>query len=382
MPRAPSRAGRQQRASPEREIGLARLALLAAGGTGGHLFPAEALALALAARGWRVHLATDHRIEAYGREFPAEKVHFIQSATITRDPIAAVRAFARLGAGFVQARSIIAKIEPSAAVGFGGYPTVPPMLAASTMRRPTVLHEANAVFGRANRFLAPRVTRIATSFAEVGGAGEMRDRMVQTGNPVRPAVREASAIPYPERAPMDPFRLMVFGGSQGAQFLSDIVPAAIASLTKEMQSRLRIVQQCRPEDIGRVAQAYDLLGVKAELRPFFADMPARMAAAHLVVSRSGASTCAELAVIGRPAIMIPLPHAIDQDQKANAEVLARAGGGWMIEQRDLSAERLASEIVRSMENPAALAKAAAAAKTVGRPDAVDRLADLVENVAA
>ena len=361
---------------------MARLALLAAGGTGGHLFPAEALAEELGARGWRVHLATDHRIEAYGKAFPAEKVHHIQSATIARDPVAAARALARLAAGFFQARTLIAVLKPSAAIGFGGYPTVPPMLAATTLRIPTVLHEANAVFGRANRFLARRVTRIATSFADVGGSAGMRDRIVQTGNPVRPAVRAAAVVPYPVRSPSDPLRLMVFGGSQGAQFLSDVVPAAVASLSKDMQSRLRIVQQCRPEDIGRVRQAYDLLGVEAELQSFFTDMPERMAVSHLVVSRSGASTCAELAVIGRPAIMIPLPHALDQDQKANAEVLAAAGGGWMIEQRDLSPARLSAEIAGMMENPAMLTAAAAAAKSAGRPDAVDRLADLVEKVAA
>ena len=361
---------------------MVRIVLLAAGGTGGHLFPAESLAQAMADRGWRVHLATDHRIEAYGKKFPAEKVHFIQSATLTREPIAAARAVARLAGGFFEARALIGKLKPSVAVGFGGYPTVPPMLAATTMKIPTVLHEANAVFGRANRFLAGRVTRIATSFAKVGGSAGMADRIVQTGNPVRPTVREAAGVPYPVRTSSDPFRLTIFGGSQGAQFLSDIVPAAVASLAKEMQSRLRIVQQCRAEDVGRVRQAYELLGVEAELAAFFTDMSQRIADSHLVVSRSGASTCAELAVIGRPAIMIPLPHALDQDQKANAQILAAAGGGWMIEQKDLSAQRLAREIARLMDEPATLATAAAEAKAVGRPDAVDRLADLVEKVAA
>jgi UDP-N-acetylglucosamine--N-acetylmuramyl-(pentapeptide) pyrophosphoryl-undecaprenol N-acetylglucosamine transferase len=361
---------------------VARIVLLAAGGTGGHLFPAESLAMALAARGWRVHLATDHRVEAYGRAFPAEETHFISSATITREPMAAARAVLTLAGGFFQARSLIARLKPAAAVGFGGYPTVPPILAASTLRVPTVVHEANAVFGRANRFLAPRVTRVATSFPKVAGAEVSPDRIIQTGNPVRPAVRDAAAVPYPKRRPADPFRLTVFGGSQGAQFLSDVVPAAIATLAKEKQSRLRMVQQCRSEDVGRVRQAYDLLGVEAELQPFFADLPAQIASAHLVVSRSGASTCAELAVIGRPAIMIPLPHALDQDQKANAGVLAAAGGGWMIVQTDVTPHRLGADIGRLMDAPAELEQAAAAARSVGRPDAVDRLADLVEKVAA
>lgn len=356
--------------------------LLAAGGTGGHLFPAEALALALRARGWPVHLATDHRVATYGHDFPAEETHFIASATITRSPAAAAKAIASLAGGFVQASRLLRRIHPGVAVGFGGYPTVPPILAASLARVPTIIHEQNAVFGRANRFLSTRVTKIATSFPKVAGGDALQDRIVQTGNPVRPAVRTAAAVPYGVRTVGDPFRLLVFGGSQGAAFLSDVVPAAVALLPRETKALLRIVQQCRAEDLDRVRQAYDLLGVTAELAPFFADMPDRMAAANLVVCRSGASTCAELAVIGRPAIMVPLPHALDQDQKANAGVLAAAGGGWMIEQPALTADRLAGEIAGLIAAPDRLAAAAAAARGVGRPDAADRLADLVETVAA
>lgn len=360
---------------------MERLVLIAAGGTGGHLFPAEALAHALIARGWRVHLATDRRVEGYGTGFPAETVHTIRSATLTRAPAQLFRALPALAMGFIEARRIISREKPAVAIGFGGYPTVPPILAAIG-RVPTIIHEQNAVFGRANRFLAPHVSRIAVSVPYVRGAAKLKDRIVLTGNPVRPAVRAAAATPYPERSAGDPFHLTAFGGSQGAQFLSDLVPAAVAMLPAELQRRLRIVQQCRPEDIARVAQAYDLLGVAADLQPFFADMPQRIAAAHLVVSRSGASTTTELAVIGRPAVMIPLPHALDQDQKANASVLAAAGGGWMIEQREMTAERLASELELLIEAPERLAAAAAAAKSLGRPEAVDNLADLVEKVAA
>lgn len=360
---------------------MARLLLIAAGGTGGHLFPAEALAHALAARGWRVHLATDRRVEGYGSGFPAEKVHLVRSATLTRSPVQLLGALPTLAAGFLDARRIVSREKPAVAIGFGGYPTVPPVLAAIG-RVPTIIHEQNAVLGRANRFLAPHVTRIAVSVPNVRAAEKLKDRIVLTGNPVRPAVRAAAAVPYPARAAGDPFRLTVFGGSQGAQFLSDLVPSAIAMLVPDLQRRLRIVQQCRPEDMGRVAQAYDLLGVEADLQPFFADMPARIAASHLVVSRSGASTTTELAVIGRPAIMIPLPHALDQDQKANANVLAAAGGGWMIEQAEMTPQRLASELELLIEAPERLAAAAAAAKSLGRPEAVDNLADLVEEVAA
>jgi UDP-N-acetylglucosamine--N-acetylmuramyl-(pentapeptide) pyrophosphoryl-undecaprenol N-acetylglucosamine transferase len=355
--------------------------LLCAGGTGGHLFPAEALARSLQPRGWRIHLATDHRVESYGQDFPAEDIHIIPAATLTRAPVALARGLLRLGRGLLAARRLIKELQPSAAIGFGGYPTVPPMLAATRARLPTIIHDQNAVLGRANRFLAPRVTAIATSFARVGGADRWRSRMVETGNPVRPAVRQAATIAYPRRQAGDPFHLLVFGGSQGARFMSELVPPAVADLPEVVRGRLRIVQQCRPEDLDAVATRYRAIGVAAELQPFFRDLPARIAASHLVVSRSGASTVAELAVIGRPAIMVPLPHALDQDQRANAEVLARTGGGWMIEQREMTPGRLAGDLGELIGHPERLAGAAAAAKSVGRPNAADRLADLVERIA-
>jgi UDP-N-acetylglucosamine--N-acetylmuramyl-(pentapeptide) pyrophosphoryl-undecaprenol N-acetylglucosamine transferase len=354
--------------------------LLCAGGTGGHLFPAEALALALARRGWRIHLATDHRVAAYGQDFPAGETHIIPSATPSGSPVAAAKAVWRLARGFVAARRLVRSLRPAAAVGFGGYPTVPPMLAAARARIPTVIHEQNAVLGRANRFLASRVTVIATSFAKVGGARGRR--VVETGNPVRPAVLEAAKVNYAARGASDPFRLLVFGGSQGARFMSDLVPPAMAAIPQDIRSRLRVVQQCRAEDMARVAEAYRGMGVAAELQPFFRDMPARIAGSHLVICRSGASSVAELAVIGRPAIMVPLPHALDQDQKANAGILARAGGGWMVEQREMTPLRLARDISELIENPERLAVAAAAARRTGRPDAVEHLADLVERVAS
>lgn len=358
------------------------LVLLAAGGTGGHLFPAEALALTLKGRGWRVHLATDHRVETYGHDFPAEQIHYVRSATLFRSPLDAVRALGVLALGYVQARAMVGRLKPDAAVGFGGYPTVPPMLAAAHSSVPTIIHEQNAVLGRANKFLASRVSRIATSFAAVGGAEQLGNRLVQTGNPVRPAVLAAAALGYSTRAAADPFRLLVFGGSQGARFFSDLMPATVALIPKELHRLMSVVQQCRPEDIARVRQGYELLGVRAELEAFFPDLPEKIAKSHLVVSRSGASTCTELAVIGRPAIMVPLPHAIDQDQRANANVLANAGGGWVIDQSDLTAARLAGDITRFIKEPDRLATAAAAARSMARPDAVDRLADLVERVAS
>lgn len=356
--------------------------LLCAGGTGGHLFPAQALAVTLALRGGRIALATDERVEAYGGDFPAEETFIIPSATITRQPVAAAKALVTLGRGYLAARKVIRTIKPAAVVGFGGYPTLPPVLAATRMRVPTVIHDANAVLGRANRFLAKRVTAIATSQATVGGAEPFMSRVVETGNPVRPAVIEASKVSYPLRYADGRFRLLVFGGSQGARFLSDLVPAAVAKMSAAHRGLIRIVQQCRPEDLERTSAAYKAIGVTAVLEPFFRDLPDRIAASHLVVCRSGASTVAELTTIGRAAIMMPLPHALDQDQKANALVLARAGGGWMVEQKEMTPERLAGDLADLIDHPDRLAAAAAAARLIGRPDAVDRLADLVERVAA
>ena len=264
------------------------LVLIAAGGTGGHLFPAEALSEALAARGWRVHLATDHRAETYGRAFPAEEIHVIASATLTRSLGGIVGGLLKLARGYLQSRRLV-RACARRAIGFGGYPTVPPMLAAAKAGVPTIIHEQNAVIGRANRFLASRVGTIATSVPGVGG--DYRSKVVETGNPVRPAVREAGKIAYPVRAADDPFRLLVVGGSQGARFLSDAVPAAVAALPEGARARCMSCSSAgRRISIG-CAEAYAAAGVDADLAPFFADLPRRMAASHLVVCRSGASTC-------------------------------------------------------------------------------------------
>ena len=356
--------------------------LLCAGGTGGHLFPAEALAFALKSRGWSVHLATDHRAETYGQNFPADETHIIRSATPSvKSPKVLVAAAWSLWQGYRQSKAMLKRLQPAAVVGFGGYPTVPPMLAAAHLKIPTVVHDANAVLGRANRLLASRVSALATSFEQVGHASAAGHKVVLTGNPVRKAVIDASAVEYPRISADGSLSLVIFGGSQGARFFSDLSPEALEKLDATARTRLSIVQQCRPEDMDRVRDAYEKLGVAAELAPFFKDMPARIALSLLVISRSGASTVCELAVIGRPAVMVPLPGAIDQDQSANALVLAKAGGGWVIPQAELTADRLARELTAFLAEPGRLAQAAAAAKSVGRPDAVERLADLVERVA-
>lgn len=355
--------------------------LLAAGGTGGHLFPAEALAAALTRHGFMVHLATDRRAARYGEAFAEEAVHVIASATLrARNPIAMARTGAMLGRGFLQALALIGRLKPAAVVGFGGYPTIPPVLAAVWRGVPTVIHDANAVIGRANRFLAPRVTAIATTFPDVfRNHPELAAKAKLTGNPVRPAVVAAASTPYP--ASDKRLRVLVVGGSQGARILADVVPVAIGRLGTDLRMRLSVVQQAREEDLDRVRNAYASLAVTAEVAPFFSDLPARMAASHLVVSRSGASTVAELAAIGRPAILIPLPHALDQDQLANAGVLEVAGGAIRVVQKDFTPRRLAADIAALAESGPRLAAMAAAARSMGRLDAADQLAALVLNVA-
>ncbi len=355
--------------------------LLAAGGTGGHLFPAEALAHELTARGWEVHLATDDRAGRFAGGFPAKETHAIASATFgSKNPIALARSFWTIWRGVRQSSALIARIRPAAVVGFGGYPTLPPLYAATRRNVPTLIHEQNAVMGRANKALAARVDAIAGGFLQPGSTG-IAAKIVQTGNPVRPAVLAAAATPYEASHEPDPFRLLVFGGSQGAQFFSDAVPPALAKLSPVQRGRLRVTQQARAEDAEAVTRAYRELGIEAEVSPFFTDMAARMAAAHLVVSRSGASTVSEVAVIGRPAIFVPYPHALDHDQAANAAALAAAGGAEVHPQSSLSAERIASLIGAAMDQPARMAGMAAAAKSAGHPDAARLLADLTEAIA-
>jgi UDP-N-acetylglucosamine--N-acetylmuramyl-(pentapeptide) pyrophosphoryl-undecaprenol N-acetylglucosamine transferase len=359
----------------------APLVLLAAGGTGGHLFPAEALSTALDKHGVIVDLATDHRAAHF--KFPARGVHLIPSATLrARNPIALARTASLLAIGTARAWSLIGDIKPRVVVGFGGYPTVPPLLAASWRGVPTVLHEQNGVMGRANRLLAPRVTKIATSFHMLKNLDpRWQGKIVFTGNPVRAQVIAAAASPYGVSSD-GKIRLLVFGGSQGARVMAEIVPQAIECLTSDLLGQVAIMQQARAEDLDNVRTIYARIGVTAEVAPFFPDLPARMAAAHLVISRSGASTVAELSAIGRPAILVPLPHALDQDQLANARVLEAAGGAICIEQRDFTPRRLAAEIAALTDDTARLAGMAKAARSAGTVEAAERLADLVLKVAA
>ncbi len=357
--------------------------MLAAGGTGGHLFPAFSLAEELQRRGYPVDLVTDERGDRYGTGFPARTVYQIPSATLSgRSPVAVARTAAKLLRGIVRARALLGRVRPAAVIGFGGYPTFPPLIAAGMRRIPTVIHEQNAVLGRANRMLAKRVSVIATSFScvrniDAGLAGKVRF----TGNPVRDQVVGLAERPYEPAVAGGPFRLVVFGGSQGARYFSDTVPPALAGLPEAERTRLDVVQQARDEDVERVREAYAKAGVSAEIAPFFRDLPERMSAAHLVIARAGASSTAELTVLGRPSVLVPLPHALDNDQLYNATRLAESGGGWCIEQKNLDTDRLRQEVGTLMASPERLEAAAIAAKKQGRPDAVLRLADIVEELA-
>ena len=357
--------------------------VLAAGGTGGHMFPAEALARALQVRGVAAVLVTDQRGQAFGDALPEVAVHRIRAGTPTRGTVGRVRAVGELVIGYVQARRLLRRLRPTAVVGFGGYASVPTGMAASGLRRPVLVHEQNAVLGRANRLLAPRAAAVATSFAVVRGLRPAdRNKALLVGNPVRPGIAAIAAQSYLAPGDDEPLRLLVLGGSQGAHVFAEVVPAALVRLPLALRRRLVVSQQCRPEDLDAVDRAYADSAVNRDLSTFFRDVPERLAAAHLVIARAGASTLAELAVAGRPAILVPYPHATDDHQTANAAALADAGGAWLLGQHDLSAEALSHKVQALFEGPATLAAAAASARGFARVDAAERLADMVLRVAA
>jgi len=357
--------------------------VLTAGGTGGHLFPAHALAGELIRRGYDLDLITDTRANYLGEGFPGRSVHRVPSATFSgKSPIEAIRMMATNSNGFKMAYDIMADLKPRAMVGFGGYPTLPPMLAALARGVPSMIQEQNSVMGRANRFLAPMVKAIALSFDDTKYLeAKLGEKSYVTGTPLREGVLELRGGIYQPPQPGQPLNLLVFGGSQGARFFSDIMPVALQLLPQEARDRLMVVQQCREEDIDRVFDAYEVAGVAAELATFFDDLPSRMAGSHLVICRSGATTVAELAALGRPAVLVPLPNSVDNDQLENATRFEKAGAGWCFEQSIMTPERLAGTLRRLFEEPATLARAASRSKALARFDAVSRLADLVVTLA-
>ncbi len=362
---------------------MAGRVILAAGGTGGHLFPAEALAEELLARDHQPILLTDSRGADLGGVLGGIERHTVRAGTITGGSIGGrIRGMADIAAGTLQAGRLLGQLAPLAVVGFGGYPSLPTMLAATRAGVATVIHEQNAVLGRVNRLLAGRVAAIALSFGETARLRPDHAAKVSlTGNPVRQAVRAVRDIAYLAPPPEAAINLLVLGGSQGAQVLSDVVPAALALLPESLRKRIRLTQQCRPEDLERVREACAQMAIAADLSSFFADVPARLATAHLAIARAGASTISELAVAGRPALLVPLPSAMDDHQTANARMLEEAGGGWLVPQPRFQPQPLAETLEALTGDPRFLAGAAEKARQVGRPEAAHDLAELVESLA-
>ncbi len=359
---------------------MARLLLIAAGGTGGHMFPAQALAEAMLARGWRVKLSTDDRGARYAGGFPqAVRIETLSSATFARGGVLAKLAVPfRIAGGVFSALWSQLTDRPAVVVGFGGYPSIPALTAAFLLRRPRMIHEQNGVLGRVNRIFAPRVQTIACGTWPTALPDGIEG--IATGNPVRQTVRDRAGAPY--IPPGDyPMSLVVIGGSQGARILSDVVPAAVALLPQSLRDNLRVAHQARDEDATRAEAAYAQAGVAAEIAPFFADIPRRLSEAQLVISRSGASSIADISAIGRPAILIPFAAAAADHQTANARGLAEAEAAIVIPENRLDAATLAAQMTAVLENPRGAEIMAANALAQGRPDATERLVALVEDLA-
>jgi len=353
------------------------LLLIAAGGTGGHMFPAQALAEAMIARGWRVKLSTDARGARYAGGFPkAVEVVELASATFARGGVLAKLAVPfRIAGGVLGALGSFLRDRPDVVVGFGGYPSIPALTAAWVLRRPRMIHEQNGVLGRVNEVFARRVDRVACGTWPTALPAGVEG--VHTGNPVRAAVLERAGAGY--IAPGDyPMELLVIGGSQGARILSQVVPAAVAALPEDLRRHLRVAHQARAEDLPAVVQAYAEAGIRAEVEPFFTDIPRRLSEAQLVISRSGASSVADIAVVGRPSILVPYAAATGDHQTANARGLVEAQAAILIPENRLDAGVLAEQMAAVLGNPQAAAQMARNAQGQGKPDATERLVALVE----
>ncbi|MEO8176097.1 MAG: undecaprenyldiphospho-muramoylpentapeptide beta-N-acetylglucosaminyltransferase [Sphingomicrobium sp.] len=355
--------------------------VLAAGGTGGHMVPAHALAVELKSRGHGVLLITDDRGARFPGLFDNVPVHILPAGRLGGGPISWLRALRSVASGRSEARGLYRNHRPDAVVGFGGYPAFPSLLAASAMRIPTLLHEQNAVLGRVNRLLAGEAVAIATGFEAVERLKPRhRDKTVTIGNPVRESIARLGEMPFPPFDELAPLKILITGGSQGASVLGSVVPEGLAMLDPSLRRRLQVIQQCRPEDIERVRARYAELGIPAELMTYIEDMPDKLAEAHLVIGRAGASTLAELTAAGRPAILIPYPSATDDHQTVNALEMTRAGGARTIPETQFTPAVLARQVEAMAADPQALANAAARSLSVGRPHAARDLADLVERV--
>ena len=356
--------------------------VLSAGGSGGHLFPAQALAGELQRRGRTIVVMTDKRFKNYATAFPGVTIETVPSAAFSdRSFLGLLASPFEIVGGIVMSLIKLARLKPAAVVGFGGYPSVPVMVAAILAGRPTAIVAPDALLGRANRLVMNRVRLIAANFPLVRILPKDMSKVVYTGNPMRPEVIALAGALYDAPKAGGPLKLLVFGGSQGARIFSELVPAALKLLSADQRARLDVVQQARPEDLEAAKASYAALGVKAELAPFFNDLPARMAAAQLVIARSGAGTVSELALIGRPAILVPLPHALDDNQTPSADALANAGGGWRVRQAELTPQKLAQMLTEILAAPESLAPRAAAARSIAKADGTQRFADAVEQIA-
>jgi UDP-N-acetylglucosamine--N-acetylmuramyl-(pentapeptide) pyrophosphoryl-undecaprenol N-acetylglucosamine transferase len=355
--------------------------VLAAGGTGGHMIPAHALAAELKGRGHGVLLITDERGARFPGLFEGMPVQILPAGRLGGGPVQLLKAFVAVVKGRREAKSLYRDFDPKVVVGFGGYPAFPALLAASAMKIPTVLHEQNAVLGRVNRLLAADAVAIGTAYDEIGRL-KPRDaaKVALVGNPVRAEIARLGELPFPPFDELAPLKILVTGGSQGASVLSAVVPAGLGLLQPSLRRRLQVVQQCRPEDIERVRKTYADLGIPAELMTYIEDMAAKIADAHLVIGRAGASTVAELTAAGRPAILVPFAAATDDHQTANAREMVKAGGARAVAEDSFTPEMLARQVEALSMDPVALSNAAARALTVGRPHAARDLADLVERV--
>lgn len=360
-----------------------KLVVIAAGGTGGHLFPAAAFAEEMRVRGWRVVLMTDARGRRYAEHFPAERIEDVAAASPTLHPLKAIPAALKIWRGVSEAKRRFSEFKPSLVAGFGGYPSFPALMAARAHKVPIIIHEQNSVLGRVNRALATSAAIVACGFERLDRLPvQVADRKRVVGNPVRLPILEVRAQAYPEPPAGGRLNLLVIGGSQGARLFGEVIPIAVTLLPEALRARLDVVQQAREEQVGDVQRVYADAGVRAEVSPFFSDMGAKLAAAHLVIARAGASTVTELQVAGRPAILVPFAAAADDHQAANAAGLTSVGAADVLTETQFTPEALAALLARRLGDTHGLSIRAAAARAAAEPDAAKALADLAEAVAA
>lgn len=352
--------------------------VLSAGGTGGHMTPALALGQDLLSRGFEVVLLTDARGAKYQNLFGDIDHHILKAGTLGAGLMGKIKGALNLGLGIIQAVNLLRKLKPAVVIGFGGYPSVPGVYAAQKLGIKTIIHEQNAIIGKANAFLAHKAVQIAISLPETTGLDEADGkRLVLTGNPVRPDIAQLYNAPYPSLNNDSSLNILVMGGSLGAKVFSDVVPRAFAGLPDDYKSRLKITQQCREDDLGNVRLVYDQAGIDATLASFFDDVPMLLKECHLVIGRSGASTVAEVTTAGRPAIFVPYPHHKDQQQKMNADAVCDVGGAWVMNEEGFTPDVLQRRLEGFLQNAEVLFRAAEQARSCGNPDAARKLGNLV-----